>query len=134
MDVISQTFYDYYKGLTGTSWIRDLKVIGIGIIHLRIKIDLSPLDIPFSEDEVRGAVFDLAGDKSSGPDGLPTFFLQTFWEVIKDDLLWVLNDFRDNRADISRLNYALIMLIPKVNGANQVNQFRPISLLMYLLR
>lgn len=30
---------------------------------------------------------------------------------------------------ISRINYAHIVLSPKIDGANKVNQFRPISLL-----
>jgi len=31
--------------------------------------------------------------------------------------------------DIARLNYAFVVLIPKVSGAKKVNEYRPISLL-----
>jgi len=49
--------------------------------------------------------------------------------VIKVDLLWIINDFAIGKTYNSRLNYALIVLIPKISGANNVYQFGPISLL-----
>ena len=68
-------------------------------------MDLSSLDSPFSE-VIRTTVFHLASDKALGPNGIPTFFYQSFWEVIMDDLVWLLNDFADGNVDISRINHS----------------------------
>uniref|UniRef100_A0A452XZ84 Reverse transcriptase domain-containing protein n=1 Tax=Aegilops tauschii subsp. strangulata TaxID=200361 RepID=A0A452XZ84_AEGTS len=37
--------------------------------------------------------------------------------------------FHDNKLDVQRLNYGIITLLPKVAGANKIQQFRPICLL-----
>ena len=37
--------------------------------------------------------------------------------------------FHDNKLDVQRLNYGIITLLPKVVGANKIQQFRPICLL-----
>ena len=42
---------------------------------------------PYSEDEVRKAVFQMEHNKAPGPNGFPLEFYQKFWEVIKSDLL-----------------------------------------------
>jgi len=39
------------------------------------------------------------------------------------------NDFYKGDLDLERLNFALVTLIPKVGDANNMKQFRPISLL-----
>ena len=39
-----------------------------------------------------------------------------------------LEDFRAGRCQMDRLNKAYIMLLPKVQGEEQIGDFRPISL------
>lgn len=41
----------------------------------------------------------------------------------------MVNDFYMGRLDIARLNYGVMTLIPKVQDANNVKQYRPICLL-----
>ena len=38
-------------------------------------------------------------------------------------------DFHEGRLDVSRLNYGIITLLPKVQDAERIQQFRPIGLL-----
>src|SRR5438105_7423511 len=45
------------------------------------------LTAPFTEEEVRKAVFQMEHNKAPGPDGFPAEFYQNFWDVIKPDLL-----------------------------------------------
>jgi hypothetical protein len=45
------------------------------------------LTAPFSEEEVKMAIFDMEHNKAPGPDGFPADFYQFFWEVIKPDLM-----------------------------------------------
>ena len=42
---------------------------------------------PYSEEEVKKAVFLMEHNKAPGPDGFPAEFYQTLWEIIKTDLL-----------------------------------------------
>ena len=40
----------------------------------------------------------------------------------------MLQMLHQNKLDITRLNYGVLALIPKIKGANQIKQFRPICL------
>ena len=42
---------------------------------------------PFSEEDVKTAVFDMEHNKAPRMDGFPAEFYQVFWEVIKADLM-----------------------------------------------
>jgi hypothetical protein len=41
----------------------------------------------------------------------------------------ILNDFALGRVDIARLNFGILSLIPKVQGAENIKQYRPIALI-----
>lgn len=43
-------------------------------------------------------------------------------------------DFHNGTLDVSRINYGVITLLPKVNDANKIQQFRPICLLNCLYK
>ena len=75
------------------------------------------------------AVVGSYADGAPGPDGFPFLFYQTFWEVIKVDLLRLINSFWENKLDLDRLNYAMITLIPKEPDAKTLEKFRPINLI-----
>ena len=45
---------------------------------------------PFSEEEIRSAVFDMEHNKAPGPDGFSVEFYQFFWDVVKQDLMSLL--------------------------------------------
>jgi hypothetical protein len=87
------------------------------------------LEAPFSEEEVRKAIFDSYSDGALGPDGLPFLFYQHFWDMLKDDLMAIFKDFHDGKLDIFTLNFAILTLIPKELDASSMKKFRPISLL-----
>lgn len=87
----------------------------------------------FSEAEIKGALFQMEHNKAVGPD-IPSEFYQTCWDIIKDDILELSNDFHQGKLDVSRLNYGIITLLPKVGDANKTQQFRPICLLNFLYK
>ena len=56
-------------------------------------------------------------------------FYQSFWDVIKDDLLRIFNAFYHHELDVSKFNLATICLIPKKDDTITVRNYRPISLI-----
>jgi hypothetical protein len=84
---------------------------------------------PFTESEIREAIFSCYAEGAPGPNGFPFLFYQKFWELIKNDLVNLFEDFHRGVLDLHRLNCALITLVPKVGEATNIKQFRPISLL-----
>ena len=87
------------------------------------------LDAPFSEAEIKEAIFSCYPEGAPGPDGLSFLFYQKFWEIIKSDIMAMFTDFCQGTLDIQRLNFALVTLVPKVSEACNMKQFRPISLI-----
>lgn len=91
--------------------------------------DLQSLQDPFTVGEIDRAVRRLAKHKASGPDGLPNEFLQTQWPALRDAVIPILHGFYDHSIDLQQLNRAHLIMIPKTDLANRVDQFRPISVL-----
>lgn len=92
-------------------------------------VDLSCLERPFILDEIKRVVFDLGGDKAPGPDGFPIQFFKQFWDTGKTDLAVLCEDFFWQRANLERINWASIALIPKVDSPVGLGDYRPISLI-----
>jgi len=93
------------------------------------ELDNTLLTRPFTEEEVKKVVFSMHPDSAPGPDGFSIAFYRGCWEIIKQDLMNMVNDFYLGKLDIKRLNYGVITLIPKVKNAMDVKQYRPICLL-----
>lgn len=71
---------------------------------------------PFSEEEIKSAIFSCYPEGTPGPDGLPFLLYQNFWDLVKDDFVDLFKDFHKGSLDLYRLNCALVSLVPKVGG------------------
>ena len=83
---------------------------------------------PFSEEEVKVAIRGLNSEGAPGPDGIPIFFYSECWDAVGPEVMATIEDFRAGRCNMNRINRAYIVRIPKVQGAEQIGDFRPISL------
>lgn len=54
------------------------------------------IESPFSEVDVKEAVFGLRDDKALGPDGFSIVFFQKFWEAVKGELIQFFKEFHEN--------------------------------------
>jgi hypothetical protein len=52
---------------------------------------------PFSEEEVKLAVFDMKHNKAPDPDGFSADLYQFFWKVVKPDLMNLFHEFHAGR-------------------------------------
>jgi hypothetical protein len=128
---IQKTIYEFYKKLFGKQPERNV-TLGGGTWQQTGRLtpeENEGLTRPFTEEEVRKCVFDMKENTAPGPDGFSVTFYRKCWAMIKTELMGMVNDFFRGNLDIARLNYGVITLIPKVQDANTVKQFRPICLL-----
>ncbi|XP_058774615.1 uncharacterized protein LOC131648899 [Vicia villosa] len=51
------------------------------------------IEVPFSIEEIKGAVWSCDGTKSMGPDGISLLFLKNCWSFLKEDVVSCFNDF-----------------------------------------
>jgi hypothetical protein len=87
------------------------------------------LTAEYSEEEVRKAIFQMGHNKAPGRDDFPAEFDHIFWDTIKVDLLALFSCLHAGQLELFRLHFGEIILLPKVNEAERIEQYRPICLL-----
>jgi hypothetical protein len=128
--MIQRHIYDFYKRLMGTAH-RGGASLG-PLAWSSSQIDAASnngLTAPVTLLELEQAVFSTKSDTAPGPDGIPVFFYKHFWPLVRQQLFLLLESFVRGFLPLKRLNYGILSLIPKVVGADQISQFRPIALI-----
>ena len=88
------------------------------------KLLLKPVDMK----ELEEAVNQMANGKAPGPDGFTKNFFHEFWDLMKEDILEIVENSRKTKGLLLALNSTFITLIPKEHGAEDPGKFRPIAL------
>nr|KYP35452.1 Transposon TX1 uncharacterized [Cajanus cajan] len=83
---------------------------------------------PFSEEEIRSAVWECGSNKCPGLDGVNFKFLKEFWETLRGDMCRFLTEFHHNGRLPRGTNSAFITLIPKKQDPQRLEDYKPISL------
>eukprot|EP00253_Pinus_taeda_P028919 PITA_28919 len=86
------------------------------------------LNRPVSEKEVSEVLKEMQNGKAPGPNGFNVDFFKVCWNIIKKDIVRVVEDSRLNRTILKALNTSFIALIPKQNNAQTPERYRPIAL------
>jgi hypothetical protein len=135
-EAIQELIYSFYRNLLGAE---EPKL-------LSIRPDLWPsqqmvsaqendeLMRSFTAEELDFVLHETKTDTAPGPDGLPVLFYKKFWPVLKSCVMDILNGFALGIVDISRLNFGILSLLPKVPGADNIKQFRPIALINVIFK
>jgi mannosylglycoprotein endo-beta-mannosidase len=130
-DCLKSHITNYYENLFGTPEASGISLMENQILDIP-QVTQEENDVligPFTEFEVRAAVFQMEHNKAPGPDGFPAEFYQVFWGIIKDDLLRLFSDLHREALDLYSLNFGIITLIPKTQNAIKIQQYRPICVL-----
>ncbi|XP_011075315.1 uncharacterized protein LOC105159814 [Sesamum indicum] len=86
---ITNEFVDYYHNLLGGD--RRHEVINLSFLkpwarHLLSDEEANLLLAPFTAADVKQALFDIAEDKASGPDGYSSGFLKAAWPIVGQEV------------------------------------------------
>lgn len=79
-------------------------------------------------DEIFNAVSSLKKESAPGPDGFGANFYQTYWSIVKQDVINAVLEFFSKDWLHPNYNSNTLVLIPKVPDAMSVSQYRPITL------
>ena len=74
------------------------------------------------------------GDKAPRPDGFSISFWQESWNLVKGEIVEMFREFHEKETFTRSLNTTFIVLIPKKCGAEDLRDFRPISLVISLYK
>ncbi|RVW53516.1 LINE-1 reverse transcriptase-like [Vitis vinifera] len=107
-------------------WQADIGNIQVGCISQQ---DAECIEVPFEESEIHSALMEMNGDKAPGPDGFSVAFWQNAWAFAKEEIMEMFKEFHEHNTFVRSLNNTFLVLIPKKSGAEDLGDFRPISLL-----
>jgi len=118
----------FYKELYTSEGTEDMASV-LNTMPTKVTPDMNDqLLAPFTEKEVKEALFQMFPTKAPEPDGLPAHFFWRHWDVCGEEITEVMLRILKGDDDPSCINETLIVLIPKVSGAEDLTHFRPISL------
>jgi hypothetical protein len=89
---------------------------------------------PFTEDEVRKALFAIGDFKAPGTDGMHAIFFKKFWPFVGGAITKEVPESLQTGVIPSGWNETTIILISKVDNSELITQFRPIRLFNMLYK
>lgn len=78
--------------------------------------EIEDLNFQVSREELEVVLKCFKKDKSPGPDGWPTEFYSSFFELIREDLLQTIEECRRIGRILEAFNSTFLALIPKVDN------------------
>ncbi|KAE8790032.1 hypothetical protein D1007_35712 [Hordeum vulgare] len=133
---ISSHIYSFYKELFSAE-PRGASSLCVDFWPLADQVfdaENAKLTLPFSPEEVGQAIASMKACSAPGSDGLPVVFFERFWENLCPLIKPIFHEFYIGTLDMGRINFGVISLIPKVVGASDIRQFRPITVINVLAR
>ncbi|XP_031486893.1 uncharacterized protein LOC116255258 [Nymphaea colorata] len=128
MPDIFTTCTDYFPGLLGTSHGTGNLSYSLApgpIVSTEENADLLK---PLTAVEIQWAVMDADRDSAPGPDGFGNSFFQRNWDTVQKAVAGAIRGFFDSERLVKSINKTHIILLPKEQGAMQVDKLQPISL------
>lgn len=96
--------------------------------------EVEKLEVPFSIEEIRDAIWSCEEIKAPGPNGFNMCFFRRCWNRVKEDVFRMMSDFHRTGKLEKSINCSFIVLIPKTDNPNKIADFRPICLVSSLYK
>lgn len=79
-------------------------------------------------EEIFNAVNNLKRDSAPGPDGFGAFFFHKYWSIVQTDVIKAVSQFFSDEWILPNYNSNTIVLIPKQDNVDSIDQYRPTAL------
>ena len=129
-DQVTQVVVNYFKDSLGSQNISyiELSTIIEEIVQFRWTEECcQTLQAPIGREEVRRVLFSMDSGKAPGPDGYSIGFFKGAWMVVGEDFCDAVLHFFEINYFFQGVNTTCITLISKRNGADRLEDFRPMS-------
>ncbi|XP_021735655.1 uncharacterized protein LOC110702256 [Chenopodium quinoa] len=126
---IAETFVSYYQKLLGSDEgeVMDIHTEVIQAGQVLSESQKHAVITPFTEIDVRNALWDIDENKCPCPDGYTSSFFKQAWEIVKADVCGAVLNFFETGMLLKQINTTSLTLVPKVASATAVTQYRPIA-------
>ena len=115
----------FYSRLLGAAPLR-VQALNLEALNL-LRRDLTHLEVPFMEEEIEQVIKSMPMDKATGLDGFTGRFYASCCHIIKADLMRAMDLF--HQGDMRGLPAINNTLLPKIDGAEDIKDYRPVSLM-----
>ncbi|XP_042521286.1 uncharacterized protein LOC122094749 [Macadamia integrifolia] len=78
--------------------------------------------------EIKRVVWKLDPNSLPGPDGFPGAFFRRCWQIVKKEVSNAVRYFFSSSCMLQGVNNNFLVLIPKVDGADNLGNFRPLCM------
>ncbi|CAN0841413.1 Transposon TX1 uncharacterized 149 kDa protein [Linum grandiflorum] len=107
----------------------------VGCVERRVtEADNRLLLAPFTDEEIREAMFSMNPDKAPGPDGFNPGFYQKFWHLVGSHVTSSCKEWMMKGELPQFVQNTTIVLLPKGDRPQTMKEWRPISLCNVLYR
>ncbi|XP_058751317.1 uncharacterized protein LOC131624383 [Vicia villosa] len=108
--------------------VRERPGFAVGTFKVMSREDSRMLESPFTEDEIKGAVWGCEGKRCLGPDGYTFTFIRKCWGFMKEDFYKFFHDFHSSARLSEAIVSSFITLIPKKDIPLGLQDYRHICL------
>ncbi|GJS30412.1 RNA-directed DNA polymerase, eukaryota, reverse transcriptase zinc-binding domain protein [Tanacetum coccineum] len=125
---VADEFVNHFEMFLGhSSSVSSLEEIG-EIFTSKLSIEEASFMIrEITDNEIKSTMFGINDSKAPGPDGYTACFFKKAWVVIGIDVCKAVKEFFSSGKLLKEANSTFIALIPKVNNACNVTDYRPIA-------
>lgn len=123
--VLEHHIIDYFTHLftsTNTNWDYIVSCLSSKVTEAQNHILL----VEVEEKEVKATLFLMHPDKSPGPDKMSPGFYQKCWNIVKQDIMYVIRHFFATGVIDDQLRHTNIALIPKKKYHVYMTDLRPL--------
>ena len=113
----------YYQRLFTTSNSTHMNEVLNSVEHVVTEEMRRSLLIPYTEDEVRVALFQMHPSKSLGPDGMSPFFFQRFWPIVGPDVTSAVLSVLHSGHCLRKMQHSHVVLIPKKSNTEYITKY-----------
>ena len=82
----------------------------------------------YTEEEIKSALDSMGDLKAPGPDGMPALFYKKFWKIVGKDVVKEVTEVLNGGPMPESWNDTIVVLIPKVQNPERMEDLRPLSL------
>ena len=119
---------EFYHNLYTSEGVQNMDAV---LDHVPRKVSAemnASLCAPYTNEEVKIALFQMFPTKAPGPDGFPAHFYQRHWDVCGEEVTKIILSIVRGEESPECINDTVLVLIPKVTSPTALSQYRPISL------
>ncbi|XP_062093963.1 uncharacterized protein LOC133799995 [Humulus lupulus] len=122
---VTKAFVYFYEELLGTDMVGK-RIVNAKIAQEGTTVTESQRDFllrPYTEDEVKQALFSIPDSKAPGPDGFNNTFFKKTWHIVGKDITLAIISFLNSGENLKEINNTTLTLVPKVKCPDTVADF-----------